>query len=86
MDDPGRADAAVIDFVTARDAEVRHKVHAALVPLEGRRFTYEALAIALRQGDADWLGWLNLFLKQEKTSGAFHKLAARFNPWFRNER
>jgi polar amino acid transport system substrate-binding protein len=86
MDDPARADAVVIDFVTARDAEVRGKIHTQLAAVEDRRFTTEQLAFAVRQGDPDWLGWLNLFLKQEKTSGAFHKLAARFNPWFRNER
>jgi ABC-type amino acid transport substrate-binding protein len=76
----------VIDFVTARDAEVRKKVKTQLQPVEERRFTTESLAFAVKQGDADWLGWLNLFLKQEKTSGAFHKLAARFNAWFRQER
>jgi polar amino acid transport system substrate-binding protein len=86
MDDPARADAVVIDFVTARDAEVRKKVKSPLSAVEDRRFTTEQLAIAVRQGDADWLGWLNLYLKQQKTSGSFHKLAARFNSWFRNER
>jgi len=79
------ADAVVIDFVTARDAEVRHIV-APLPAVEGRRVTTEQFAFAVRQGDPDWLGWLNLFLKREKTSGAFHKLAARFNPWFKMER
>jgi polar amino acid transport system substrate-binding protein len=86
MEDPACADAVVIDFVAARDAEVRKRARASLSPVEERRFTTEALAIAVRQGDPDWLGWLNLFLKEQKSSGAFHKLAARFNPWFKNER
>jgi polar amino acid transport system substrate-binding protein len=86
IDDPARADAVVIDYVNARDLEVRQRVHATLSAVEQRRFTSESLAMAVRQGDPDWLGWLDLFLKQEKSSGAFHKLAARFNPWFRTER
>jgi polar amino acid transport system substrate-binding protein len=86
MEDPARADAVVVDYVTARDAEVRGRIKARLVPVENRRFTTEQLAFAVRQGDADWLGWLNLYLKQMKTSGAFHKLASRYNAWFRTER
>jgi polar amino acid transport system substrate-binding protein len=86
IDDPARADAVVIDFVTARDAEVRGRVHATLQPVEDRRFTVEELAMAVKQGDPDWLAWLNLFIDKEKTSGAFHKLAARFNAWFKTER
>jgi polar amino acid transport system substrate-binding protein len=86
VEDPRRADAAVIDYVQARDAMVRGRLHAELAPVEDRRFTTEHFALAVRQGDADWLAWLNLFLRQHKTSGSFHKLAARYNAWFRNER
>jgi ABC-type amino acid transport substrate-binding protein len=86
MDDAARADAVVIDQITARDARLRGRVRATLVPVEERRFTTEQFAFAVRQGDPDWLGWLNLLLKQEKASGAFHRLAARYNAWFRNER
>ena len=82
----GGADAAVIDYVTARDAEVRGRVHAPLQPLEDRRFTVEHFAFAVRHGDADWLGWLNLMLRESKASGEFHALAARYNAWFRSER
>ena len=82
----GQVDAAVIDYVTARDAEVRGRVQAALAPLEDRRFTIEHFAFAVRQGDADWLGWLNLMLRESKASGEFHALAARYNAWFRSER
>jgi polar amino acid transport system substrate-binding protein len=86
LHDPARADAAIVDFVTARDGAVRGRLPAGLSPVEERRFTTERFAIAVRQGDPDWLGWLNLLLGEAKSSGQFHRLAARFNPWFRNER
>lgn len=86
IDDAAVADALVIDYVTARDAQVRGRVKSALVPLEERRFTTEQFAFAVRQGDPDWVAWLNLFLKHEKVSGGFHRLAARYNAWFRSER
>lgn len=81
----GAADAIVIDYVTARDAAVRGHVRARLVPLEERRFTVEHFAFAARHGDPDWLGWLDLFLRETKASGQFHLLAARYNAWFRSE-
>jgi polar amino acid transport system substrate-binding protein len=84
--DHGEADAAVIDYISARDAEVRGHVRTALQPLEDRRFTVEHFAFAVRHGDADWLGWLNLMLRESKASGEFHALAARYNAWFRSER
>ncbi|MCA1664981.1 MAG: transporter substrate-binding domain-containing protein [Myxococcales bacterium] len=82
----GDVDAAVIDYVTARDAEVRGHVGVTLQPLEDRRFTVEHFAFAVRHGDGDWLGWLNLMLRESKASGEFHALAARYNAWFRSER
>jgi len=82
----GQVDAAVIDYVTARDAEVRGHVGSTLQPLEDRRFTIEHFAFAVRHGDGDWLGWLNLMLRESKASGEFHALAARYNAWFRSER
>ena len=81
-----QVDAAVIDYVNARDAAVRGHVHAPLQPLEDRRFTVEHFAFAVRHGDGDWLGWLNLMLRETKASGEFHALAARYNSWFRSER
>jgi polar amino acid transport system substrate-binding protein len=84
--DRGDADAAVIDYISARDAEVRGHVRTPLQPLEDRRFTVEHFAFAVRHGDADWLGWLNLMLRESKASGEFHGLAARYNAWFRSER
>jgi polar amino acid transport system substrate-binding protein len=82
----GEADAIVADYVNTRDAEVRGRVHVALTPLEDRRFTVEHFAFAVRQGDRDWLGWLNLMLRESKAAGEFHTLAARYNAWFRSER
>jgi polar amino acid transport system substrate-binding protein len=84
--DRGDVDAAVIDYVSARDAEVRGHVRTPLVALEDRRFTVEHFAFAVRHGDGDWLGWLNLMLRESKASGEFHALAARYNAWFRSER
>jgi hypothetical protein len=76
----------VIDYVAARDAAVRGRVRATMSPVEDRRLTTERFALAVRQGDPDWLGWLNLFLREAKAQGSFHRLAARFNPWFRAEK
>ena len=45
-----------------------------------------SLQRAIAKDPNDWVAWLDLFLKQTKASGAFHKLAARYNPWFRAER
>ena len=79
-------DAVVIDYVSARDALVRGHVRTKLTALEDRRFTIEHFAFAVRHGDRDWLGWLNLMLRESKASGEFHTLAARYNAWFRAER
>jgi polar amino acid transport system substrate-binding protein len=85
MDDPA-VDAVVIDYVSARDAEVRGRVRAHLDAIEDRRFTVEHFAFAAPLGDPDWIGWLNLMLREAKASGDFHRLAARYNAWFRSER
>lgn len=84
--DGGQLDAVVLDYVSARDAEVRGRRARPLTALEDRRFTVEHFAFAVRHGDRDWLGWLNLMLRECKSSGEFHKLAARYNAWFRSER
>ena len=86
MNDPTGCDAVIVDPVSARDAVVRGRVKVEWPRVEDKRFSSERFAFAARQGDPDWLGWLNLFLSEERTSGAFHRLAARFNPWFRMER
>jgi polar amino acid transport system substrate-binding protein len=84
--DSGALDAVVLDYVSARDAEVRGHHQVPLIVLEDRRFTVEHFAFAVRHDDRDWLGWLNLMLRESKSSGEFHKLAARYNAWFRSER
>lgn len=84
FDDP-TIDAIVVDLLVARDAEVRGRSQTKLVPLEGRRFSTENMALAVAQGDPDWLGWINLFLREAKAQGAFHRAAARYNAWFRTE-
>lgn len=80
------ADAAVLDYVNARDAAVRGRLRVKLTAVEDRRFTVEHFAFAVRHGDGDWLAWLNLMLRETKASGEFHALAARYNAWFRSER
>lgn len=84
--DRGQLDALVVDYVTARDIEVRKRVHVSLSPIDERRFTLEHFAFAVRHGDRDWLGWLNLMLRESRSTGEFHQLAARYNAWFRSER
>lgn len=85
MDDP-QIDAVVVDTLVARDAQVRKRSKATLWPLEDRRYSTEHIALALPLGDPDWLGFLNLFLREAKSQGAFHRAAARYNAWFRTER
>jgi len=84
FDDPS-IDAIVVDLLVARDAEIHGRSQAKLTPLEGRRFSTEHLALAVAPGDGDWLGWINLFLRDAKAHGAFHRTAARYNAWFRTE-
>ena len=42
-------------------------------------FTYEPLAWAIRQGDVDFLNWLNNFMFQVKNDGTYEKI---FKKWF----
>ena len=42
-------------------------------------FTYEPLAWAIRQGDVDFLNWLNNFLNQIKQDGTYDRLHRK---WF----
>jgi polar amino acid transport system substrate-binding protein len=82
MDD-AKIDAIVIDQITARDGLERGRAKNRLASLEDRRYTTEQFAWAARQGDPDFVAWLNLFLREAKSTGAFHKLAARYHDWFR---
>jgi ABC-type amino acid transport substrate-binding protein len=65
---------------------VRGRVKGKHTPLEGRRVTDEPFAFAARQADPDFKAWLDLFIRKLRTSGDFHKMAARYNAWFRAER
>jgi polar amino acid transport system substrate-binding protein len=84
MDDP-KIDAIVIDQITARDGLERGRAKNRLAPVEDRRFTTEQFAWATRQGDPDFVAWIDLFLREAKSSGTFHKLASRYHDWFRTE-
>ena len=42
-------------------------------------FTYEPLAWAVKQGDVDFLNWLNNFMFQIKNDGTYEKI---FKKWF----
>ncbi|NJL58473.1 MAG: transporter substrate-binding domain-containing protein [Desulfobacteraceae bacterium] len=41
-------------------------------------FTYEPFAIAIRKGDSDFLGWLNLFLSTVKKDGRHDELYRKY--------
>jgi polar amino acid transport system substrate-binding protein len=45
-------------------------------------FTYEPLAWAIRQGDVDFLNWLDNFMFQVKNDGTYERI---FNKWFRDD-
>jgi len=44
-------------------------------------FTYEPLGWAINKGDADFLNWLNNFLRQMKNDGRYDRI---YNKWFGN--
>ena len=48
--------------------------------LEDRRFTVEHFAFAVRQGDGDWLGWLNLMLREAKAIGRVPRARRALQP------
>ena len=41
-------------------------------------FTYEPLAWAVRQGDPDFLNWLNNFLRQVKNDGRYDRIYGKW--------
>ncbi len=71
----GRADAFIYDEVSI----IRHyalnkeTTHAILKP-----FTYEPYAIAIRNGDFDFLNWLNLLLETIKADGRYEDLRGKY--------
>lgn len=67
----GRADAFLYDqlSISKHHRENQETTRAILKP-----FTYEPFAIAIRKGDSDFLGWLNLYLETIKADGRYKEL------------
>ncbi|PLX46014.1 MAG: amino acid ABC transporter substrate-binding protein [Deltaproteobacteria bacterium] len=68
----GKADAFVYDLPYLGPA-MAQKGEGKLVLLD-KPFTYEPLAWAVKKGDADFLNWLNNFLRQIKNDGVYDKI------------
>lgn len=79
-------DVAIADALVGRDMVIRKRVTTPLHAVGGRRLTSESICIATRQGDADWTDFLSLVIRELKTSGQFHRLVRRYNPWLRMQR
>jgi len=71
----GRADAFLYDqlSISKHQKENPDTTRALLKP-----FTYEPYAIAIRKGDADFLGWLNLLLETIKSDGRYQELYQKY--------
>ena len=71
----GRADAFLYDqlSISKHHKENPEATRALLKP-----FTYEPYSIAIRKGDADFLGWLNLFLETIKADGRYQELYQKY--------
>ena len=77
----GRIDALIYDFpFNAIMATTRGKNR--VVHLD-KPFTFEPLGWAIRRGDADFLNWLNHFLRQVKNDGTYDRL---HHKWFKNKK
>ena len=77
-------DACVADGPVGRDFALRRRL--ALSSVEKRRVTSEAIAIAARQGDSDFVEFLSLFIRELRQTGDFMRLARRYNQWLRVDR
>jgi polar amino acid transport system substrate-binding protein len=75
----GKADAMIYDmpFVSIYSAQNSDKVDSILEP-----FTYEPLGWAVKQGDADFVNFLNNFLRQIKGDGTYDRI---YNKWFKSD-
>lgn len=75
----GKADAMIYDmpFISIYAAQNTGKATALLEP-----FTYEPLGWAIKQGDADFLNFLNNFLRQTKGDGTYDRI---YNKWFESD-
>lgn len=77
-------DVVIADGPVGRDFALRRKLP--LFSVERRRVTTEAIAIAARQGDGDFVEFLSLFIRELRQTGEFMRLARRYHNWLRVDR
>ena len=75
----GKADAMIYDmpFVSIYAAQEKDKVTSIIEP-----FTYEPLGWAVKQGDPDFLNFLNNFLRQSRGDGSYDRI---YDKWFKSD-
>lgn len=75
----GKADAMIYDmpFISIYAAQQKDKVSSIIEP-----FTYEPLGWAIKQGDPDFLNFLNNFLRQAHGDGSYDRI---YNKWFKSD-
>ena len=76
----GQADAFVYDFPYNAMYEAQHKD--TVVHLD-ESFTFEPLGWAIRQGDPDFLNFLNNYLRQIKGDGTYQRI---HDKWFKSDK
>lgn len=76
----GQADAFVYDFAYNAIYAAQHKKTVAHLD---HAFTYEPLGWAIRQGDPDFLNFLNNYLRQIKGDGTYERI---YNKWFKSDK
>ncbi len=77
-------DVGIAEGPVGRDFALRRGI--TLFAVEKRRVTTEAIAMATRQGDGDFVEFLSLFIRELRQSGDFMRLAHRYNQWLRVDR
>jgi polar amino acid transport system substrate-binding protein len=75
----GKADAFVYDFPYNA---IYASQHADQISHVAEPFTYEPLGWAIRQGDADFLNFLNNYLRQIKGDGTYDRM---YEKWFESD-
>lgn len=75
----GKADAMIYDmpFISIYAAQEKDKVSSIIEP-----FTYEPLGWAVKQGDPDFLNFLNNFLRQSRGDGSYDRI---YDKWFKSD-
>ncbi|MDC0610281.1 transporter substrate-binding domain-containing protein [Vibrio sp.] len=76
----GQADAFVYDLPYNAMYEAQHKGQ--VIHLD-QSFTFEPLGWAVRQGDPDFLNFLNNFLQQIKGDGTYQRI---YDKWFKSDK